>query len=29
MLTSTLRALINNSIKERFYEKRKKKQLIF
>ena len=29
MLTNDLKALVNNSFKESFYEKRKKKQLIF
>ena len=29
MLISALRALVNNPIKESFYEKRKKKQLMF
>ena len=29
MLTNALRVLIKNPVKERFYEKKKKKQLIF
>ena len=29
MLTSALRKLVNNPVKENFYGKRKKKQLIF
>ena len=29
MLTDALRAMINNSFKESFYGKRKKKQLMF
>ena len=29
MLTSALRALVNNPVKENFYWKRKKKQLMF